>query len=70
MSIKDITITNFLSYASQSVTLGPQLNIFVGKNGSGKSNFFNGMNIIVYYFKINLFQSIVVLIGFEILIQK
>lgn len=55
MSIKDITITNFLSYASQSVTLGPQLNIFVGKNGSGKSNFFNGMNIIVYYFKINLF---------------
>ena len=42
MSIKDITITNFLSYKKQSVQLNPHLNIFVGHNGSGKSNFFNG----------------------------
>lgn len=43
MSIKEITITNFLSYKSQTVTLSPNLNVFVGRNGSGKSNFFNSI---------------------------
>jgi len=42
MSIKTIRIENFLSYKSSKHDLSSGLNIFVGRNGSGKSNLING----------------------------
>ncbi|CAD8085040.1 unnamed protein product [Paramecium primaurelia] len=43
MSIKKISIRNLLSYKAIDLELGGNLNIFVGKNGSGKSNFVNAL---------------------------
>jgi AAA15 family ATPase/GTPase len=38
-----IAIENFKSYESQVINnLNPQINIIIGKNGEGKSNFFKG----------------------------
>lgn len=43
MSIKKISIRNLLSYKAIDLELGGNLNIIVGKNGSGKSNFVNAL---------------------------
>lgn len=43
MSIKKISIRNLLSYKAIDVEIGSNLNIVVGKNGSGKSNFVNAL---------------------------
>lgn len=38
-----IAIENFKSYESQVINnLNPHINIIIGKNGEGKSNFFKG----------------------------
>lgn len=41
--MKQITLKNFKSYDSQLIhDLNPRINLFIGKNGDGKSNFFKG----------------------------
>jgi structural maintenance of chromosome 3 (chondroitin sulfate proteoglycan 6) len=45
MYIKQIAIQGFKSYKNQVLTdpFSPRHNVVVGRNGSGKSNFFAGM---------------------------
>ena len=38
MKIKKIALTNFRNYASQTVSLGDNLNVIIGKNAQGKTN--------------------------------
>ncbi len=45
MHIRQITLTNYKSYAEADLTLHPKLNCFVGNNGVGKTNFLDA----VYY---------------------
>jgi recombinational DNA repair ATPase RecF len=48
MSIKTLRIENFLSYKAAKSDLSSGLNVFVGRNGSGKSNLINGnLNVIL-----------------------
>lgn len=54
MKIKKVYIKNILSYNDEMVELNNDLNIFVGANGSGKSNF---MNIIIYLLKRFCFRN-------------
>jgi predicted ATPase len=44
-SLEKITIRNFKSIRDQTLELGP-LNIFIGANGSGKSNLIEAFNLI------------------------
>ena len=38
-----VTLKNFKSYQNQMVTnISPRINLIIGKNGQGKSNFFKG----------------------------
>ena len=38
-----ITLKNFKSYQNETVTnLSPHINVIIGRNGQGKSNFFKG----------------------------
>ncbi|MGT2926436.1 DNA replication/repair protein RecF [Streptococcus cuniculipharyngis] len=39
MWLKELSLTNFRNYTSQTVTFSPKLNIFLGKNAQGKTNF-------------------------------
>lgn len=48
MKINKITINNILSYKDATIEFNDDLNIFVGTNGSGKSNL---MNILIYILK-------------------
>ena len=45
MYLSQITLTNFKNYESVQVNLHPKLNILVGANGMGKTNFLDA----VYY---------------------
>ena len=50
MSIKKIEISGFKSYLNLILTesqLSPNVNVFVGKNGSGKSNIFHAINFVL-----------------------
>jgi DNA replication and repair protein RecF len=41
--MKLVTLKNFKSYDTQMVhDLSPRINLFIGQNGQGKSNFFKG----------------------------
>jgi|LauGreDrversion4_2_1035121.scaffolds.fasta_scaffold44030_7 chromosome segregation ATPase len=43
MHIKRVTVKNFVSYEDQpQVVVSPGLNLLLGLNGSGKSNFLQG----------------------------
>jgi predicted ATPase len=47
MFLKNITLTNFLSYGESSETIGlRQLNVIIGPNGSGKSNLLEAVELI------------------------
>lgn len=48
MKLKKINIRNVLSYNEEEIEFNKDLNIFVGANGSGKSNL---LNIIIYILK-------------------
>ena len=49
MHITSIYIKNFKSYLDFRLNdLNPCLNVVIGKNGHGKSNFFQGYNLISY----------------------
>ena len=48
MKLKKISIRNVLSYGEEEIEFNNDLNIFVGANGSGKSNL---LNIIIYILK-------------------
>lgn len=48
MKLKKINIENVLSYDKEEIEFNNDLNIFVGANGSGKSNL---LNIIIYVLK-------------------
>ncbi len=44
--MQSIVLKNFKSYEHQSLTnLNSRINVIVGANGQGKSNFFKGNNI-------------------------
>ncbi|QSL65683.1 hypothetical protein MERGE_002996 [Pneumocystis wakefieldiae] len=49
MFIKQITIQGFKSYKDQTITevFSPRYNVIVGKNGSGKSNFFSAIRFVL-----------------------
>ncbi|KAG9786670.1 Chromosome segregation protein sudA [Exophiala dermatitidis] len=49
MYIKSITIQGFKSYKNQTVVnpFSPKLNVIVGRNGSGKSNFFAAIRFVL-----------------------
>ncbi|KIW25248.1 uncharacterized protein PV07_08441 [Cladophialophora immunda] len=49
MHIKEITIQGFKSYKNQTVVnpFSPKLNVVVGRNGSGKSNFFAAIRFVL-----------------------
>lgn len=52
MHIKRVTIENFVSYEHLVLPnegLSPGLNLILGTNGSGKSNFLQGKNTIHEY---------------------
>ena len=38
-SITKIVLSNFMTYSSVSLTPGPDLNVLIGANGTGKSSF-------------------------------
>ncbi len=44
--IKKIRITNFYSFDDQVIDLHPQTNVFIGINGSGKSNFLKAVRFL------------------------
>jgi len=44
--IKEIKITNFYSFSEETIVLQPDVNILVGINGSGKSNFFKAVRLL------------------------
>ncbi len=44
--IKEITITNFYSFKDATIKLRPNVNILVGINGSGKSNFLKALRFL------------------------
>jgi predicted ATPase len=44
--IKEIKISNFYSFGNETIVLQPDVNILVGINGSGKSNFFKAVRLI------------------------
>ena len=47
MSIISLEMKNFTSYKYQKIdTFSKNLNLIIGKNGHGKSNLLNGINII------------------------
>lgn len=50
MYIKQLTIHGFKSYRDQTVfgPFSPETNIIVGRNGSGKSNFFSAIRFVLY----------------------
>lgn len=54
MKVKKIHIDNILSYDNETIELNNDLNIIVGANGSGKSNF---INIIIYILKRFCFRN-------------
>ena len=43
--IEQIAIQNFKSFKDVSLKLGP-MNIFIGANASGKSNFFDALRVL------------------------
>ncbi|KAL6247558.1 Structural maintenance of chromosomes protein 3 [Rhinocladiella similis] len=49
MHIKQITIQGFKSYKNQTIVnpFSPKLNVIVGRNGSGKSNFFAAIRFVL-----------------------
>ena len=44
--IKSITLKNFFSFEEQTVRLNPKVNLLVGINGSGKSNFIKAFELL------------------------
>ena len=44
--IKEIKITNFYSFNNTKVELQPDINIFIGINGAGKSNFLKAVRLL------------------------
>ena len=44
--IKEIKITNFYSFKQETIRLQPDVNLLIGINGSGKSNFFKAINLL------------------------
>ena len=44
--IKEIKITNFYSFSEETIVLHPDVNILIGINGSGKSNFFKAVKLL------------------------
>jgi predicted ATPase len=44
--IKEIKITNFYSFSEETIILQPDVNILIGINGSGKSNFFKAVRLL------------------------
>jgi len=46
--IDSITLTNFFSFKEQTVCLNPKVNLLVGINGSGKSNFIRAFELFRY----------------------
>ena len=57
--IKQITIRNFLSFEKISVNL-KTLNVFIGANNSGKSNFFEALKVIQRIFQGESFDKVFV----------
>ncbi len=53
MIIKSIGVENYLSHRDSIVTLDTGLNIFVGKNGAGKSSILEAMLVALYGIKSN-----------------
>ncbi|WP_304063180.1 ATP-binding protein [Pedobacter glucosidilyticus] len=47
-SISEVSIRGFKSIEDLKVTIMPGLNILIGKNGAGKSNFLEGLNSILH----------------------
>lgn len=48
MQITNIYIKNFKSYLDEHIdTLNPAVNVFVGRNGHGKSNFFQAISFVL-----------------------
>ena len=47
MKLKKVYVENVLSYEKETIEFNNNLNLFVGANGTGKSNL---MNIIIYFF--------------------
>ncbi len=54
MKIKEIHIENVLSYIDETIKFNNDLNIFVGANGTGKSNL---INIVIYTLKKYCFKN-------------
>ena len=54
MKLKKIKVENVLSYKNETIDFNDDLNIFVGSNGSGKSNL---VNIIIYILKKYFFKN-------------
>lgn len=44
--IKEIKLTNFYSFKQETIMLQPDVNVLVGINGSGKSNFFKAVRLL------------------------
>lgn len=44
--LKSLHLKNFFSFKDEKIELHPEINIFIGINGSGKSNFLNAIRLI------------------------
>lgn len=44
--LKSVKLTNFLSFKEQTIELHPKVNVLIGVNGSGKSNFLKALTIL------------------------
>lgn len=44
--LKSIHLKNFFSFSDEKIVLHPEVNVFIGINGSGKSNFLNAIKLL------------------------
>ena len=45
--IETVEFYNYRNYQSLNLSLGPNLNVFIGSNGQGKTNFVEGLNLLL-----------------------
>ena len=57
--IKSITLKNFFSFEEQTVRLNPKVNLLVGINGSGKSNFIKAFELLRFGINEGTMQNLI-----------
>ena len=46
-NIKELSLTNYRRFEDKKFTLNPRMNVFAGKNGSGKTTVLEAVNVLL-----------------------